>query len=76
MLRWAADKATSTVDDDRLLAVSALDALNRSKPAMLQDEDQGILDAVLDVVLSEATAVVEEYPGDAGRYEVEAADDG
>jgi hypothetical protein len=76
MLRWAADKATSTVEDERLLALSVLDALDNSKPAMLQAEDQGILDGFLDAVLADATAVVEEYPDESGKYEVEVADDG
>ena len=43
---------------------------------MLQHEDQGILDAVLDTVLSDATAVVQEYPDDTGNYDVEVAEDG
>jgi hypothetical protein len=79
ILRWAADKATGQSDDERLLAVSvpdALDALDHSKPAMLQPEDQGILDGVLDAVLSDATAVVQEYPHESGNYDVEVADDG
>ena len=76
ILRWAADKATAQSDDERLLAVSVLDALDHSKPGMLQLEDQGILDAVLDAVLSDATAVVEEYPDESGNYDVEVADDG
>ena len=76
MLRWAADKATSDLDDERLLALSVLDALDNSKPAMLQADDQGILDAVLDAMLSDATAVVEEYPDESGNYDVEVADDG
>jgi hypothetical protein len=56
--------------------VVRLDALDNSKPAMLQAEDQGILDGVLDAVLADATAVVEEYPDESGKYEVEVADDG
>ncbi len=76
ILRWAADKATASSDDERLLAVSVLDALDHSKPAMLQPEDQGILDGVLDAVLYDATAVVEEYPDESGNYDVEVADDG
>lgn len=42
MVRWAADKSSAQTDDERLVALSVLDALNRSKPTMLQDEDQGI----------------------------------
>ena len=76
ILRWAADKTTSGDDADRLLALSVLDALEHSKPALLQPEDQGILDAVLDAALSDATTVVEEYPDDSGRFEVEVVDDG
>lgn len=76
LLRWAADKTTSTNDADRLLGLSVLDALDNSKPAMLQSEDQGILDGVLDASLSEPTAVVEEYPSSLGDYEVEVADGG
>jgi hypothetical protein len=76
ILRWAADKASSKEDDERLLALSVLDALDKSKPSMLQHEDQGILDAVLDTVLSDATAVVQEYPDDSGNYDVEVAEDG
>lgn len=76
ILRWAADKASSKEDDERLLALSVLDALDKSKPSMLQHEDQGILDAVLDTVLSDATAVVQEYPDDTGNYDVEVAEDG
>jgi len=76
ILRWAADKATTKDDDERLLALSVLDALDSSKPTMLQPEDQGILDAVLDSVLSDPTAIVEAYPDESGNYEVEVADDG
>ena len=76
MVRWAADKSSAASDDERLLALSVLDALNNSKPAMLQAADQGILDAVLEAVLSEPTAAVEEYPDEAGNYEVEVAEDG
>jgi hypothetical protein len=76
MLRWAADKSAAPTDDERLLALSVLDALNRSKPAMLQDEDQGILDAVLEAMLSEPTAAVEEYSDQAGGYEVKVVEDG
>jgi hypothetical protein len=43
---------------------------------MLQPEDQGILDGVLDAVLYDATAVVEEYPDASGNSDVEVADDG
>jgi hypothetical protein len=75
ILRWAADKATSEDDGERFLALSVLDALDHSIPALLQVEDQGILDAVLDVVLSEATAAVEEYSEARGSYEVEVAPD-
>jgi len=50
-------------------------ALDNSKPAMLQAEDQGILDAVLDAVLSDATAVVAEYPDQSGNYDVEVGED-
>jgi hypothetical protein len=42
ILRWAADKASSKNDDGRLLALSVLDALDKSKPSLLQQEDQGI----------------------------------
>lgn len=73
MLRWAADKTISKDDAERLLALSVLDALDNSKPAMLQDEDQGILDAVLDAALSDATTVVEEYRDASGGYDVEVA---
>jgi hypothetical protein len=76
ILRWAADKATSKADDERLLALAVLDALDSSKPALLQPEDQGILDAVLDAMLSDATAVVEQYAGESGNYEVGVVDDG
>ena len=70
ILRWASDKATSETEEERLVAVSVLDALDNSKPAMLQPEDQGILDAVLDALLSDATAVVAEYPDASGNYDV------
>jgi hypothetical protein len=76
ILRWAADKATTKNDDERLLALSVLDALDSSKPTLLQPEDQGILDAVLDSVLSDATAVVEQYRDGSGNYVVEVAGDG
>jgi hypothetical protein len=76
ILRWAADKASSKDDDARLLALSVLDALDSSKPAMLQPEDQGILDAVLDAVLSDATAIVAEYPDDSGNHDVEVGENG
>lgn len=76
ILRWAADKAATKNDDERLLALSVLDALDNSKPTLLQPEDQGILDAVLDSVLSDATAVVEQYRDGSGNYVVEVAGDG
>lgn len=76
ILRWAADKASSKQEAQRLLAVATLDALERSKPALLQPEDQGMLDAVLEVLLAEATAAVEAYPDDSGNYDVEVAEDG
>lgn len=76
ILRWASDKLTSGEEKERLLALSVLDALDHSKPALLQPEDQGILDAVLDAALSDATTAVEEYPDDSGRFEVEVVDSG
>jgi hypothetical protein len=76
IVRWATDKLTSGVDRERLLALSVLDALGHSQPALLQPEDQGILDAVLNVALEDATTVVEEYAEHTGGYEVEVVDDG
>jgi hypothetical protein len=76
IVRWAADKTTSGEERERFLALSVLDALAHSQPALLQPEDQGILDAVLDVALADATTVVAEYPDDSGSYEVEVAGDG
>ncbi|HCB03099.1 MAG TPA: hypothetical protein DEQ43_02390 [Nocardioides bacterium] len=76
MLRWAADKGTAIDTDGRLVALSVLDALDRSKPVMLQPEDQGILDAVIDAVLADPTADVARYPGINDSYEVEVIDDG
>lgn len=75
ILRWAADKSTSKQDNERLLSLAVMEALDNSKPAMLQAEDQGILDAVVDAVLSDAPVVVEEYPDAEGNYEVEVASD-
>ena len=76
MLRWSGTLATSQQDHERLLAISVLDAIDESKPAMLQPEDQGILDAVLAAVLDAPLAVVTEYPDDSGNYEVEVTDRG
>ncbi len=76
ILRWAADKSTSDVDEERFLALSVLDAPDGSKPAMLQPEDQGILNAVLAAALDDTTAAVERYSKQDGTYEVEVADDG
>ncbi|MGI8523217.1 MAG: hypothetical protein ACR2K3_07885 [Nocardioides sp.] len=75
MVRWASDKSTSAQSTERLLALSVLDAVDNSKPEMLQAEDQGILDAVLNAVLSEATDDVEEYHGETGTYGAEVVDD-
>lgn len=70
LLRWATDKSTSRIDGERVLALAVLDALDNSKPTMLQEQDQGILDAVLDALLADATSVVEQYADDQGGYEV------
>lgn len=42
LLRWAADKPTSNDEGARLVALSGMEALDESKPTMLQLEDQGI----------------------------------
>lgn len=76
IVRWAAEKSTSGLDEERLLAVSVLNALDNSKPTMLQADDQGILDAVLEALLADVTGVVEGYSGGSSTSEVEAADDG
>lgn len=61
LLRWAADKATSENDTERMLALSSLEALSGSAPDMLQEEDQALVEAVLGSVLSGPSAVVAEY---------------
>ncbi|MFT3874380.1 MAG: hypothetical protein QM714_17340 [Nocardioides sp.] len=74
ILRWASDKVTSGNEDERLVALSVLEGLDNSKPVLLQDEDQGILDAVLVAVFSDARTVVAEYPDASGNYDVKVVD--
>ncbi len=56
LLRWAADKVTSGDAAAQLIAVNVLDALDRSKPALLQPEDQGVVDAVLAAITARPAA--------------------
>ncbi len=56
LLRWAADKVTSGDPAAELIAVNVLDALDRSEPALLQPEDQGVVDAVLAAVTARPVA--------------------
>jgi hypothetical protein len=56
LLRWAADKVTSGDGAAELIAVNVLDALDRSEPALLQPEDQGVVDAVLAAVTARPVA--------------------
>ncbi len=76
LLRWAADKTASATSREVELGASILDALDASKPAMLQIEDQGIVDAALKYATSGAQRLVARYDSSQGDYDVEVMPDG
>jgi hypothetical protein len=70
MLRWATDKAGSPDDTEAAVGLGTLDALDDSKPALLQPEDQGIIDAVLAALTAEPGTELGSYSDDSGEVGV------
>ncbi|WP_109774152.1 hypothetical protein [Quadrisphaera granulorum] len=72
MLRWATERATSKDDNEAVIGTRVLEALGQSE--LLQPEDQGLIDAVLDVLLEEPESAYTEASSTGDEVEVDLVD--
>jgi hypothetical protein len=69
LLRWAAEQATDDNDDRAVVGIRVLEALGGSE--LLQAEDQGLIDAVVDALLEEPESAYAEAQSSGDEVQVE-----